>query len=439
LNSSNLGAAFNKLLNTFDLTVPNCNRLRHKAHFVRRKESPVEIRKITKQELATVEQLHQYAYGYWSDQERRPDDLEFMLPDETLGLFEKGQLQSTLSLLNLQQSVRGVLKGMGGISMVGTYPEARHKGYVKALMQAAFSEMHDRGLVVSMLEPFKESFYARFGYVPATGPLRLKAPLQSLRTPPEGSVSNDWSFERVRGVQAKNAFLDFITEFAPSHYHGFAIRPTMPDAEWNRRNKDALIIFVKRRGTIEAVARYRIKGYMTFEQPGSLEIVEMHWRSLKARAALFSFFAQHKDQVPEIRMRLPLDTTFHYWFTDLPSFIELTTWNPWMVRVVDAEKTVAGLPATQPGQITFKLVDPLCKWNNGTFTLASERRQLKISRTQAAAETTMTIEGLSALVYGTHPVEALELAGWVKPVASATGAKLSQWFPVLSLYNPLNY
>jgi hypothetical protein len=62
-----------------------------------------------------------------------------------------------------------------------------------------------------------------------------------------------------------------------------------------------------------------------------------------------------------------------------------------------------------------------------------------MSRTQAAADTAMTIEGLSALVYGTHSVEALELAGWVKPITPAINAKLSQWFPVLSLYNPLNY
>lgn len=399
----------------------------------------MQIRRITKQELAPLEQLHQYAYGYWSDQELKPEDLEFMVPDETLGLFEKDQLQSSLSLLNLQQSIRGVLKGMGGISMVGSYPEARHKGYVKALMQAAFSEMHEKGLAVSMLEPFKESFYARFGYVPANGQLRLKAPLQSLRSPSDANLGRDWSFERVRGVQAKSAFLEFVTEFGPSHYHGFAIRPTMSDAEWNRRNKDALIVFVKRQGKVEAVARYRIKGYMHFEQPGSLEIIEMYWRSLEAQAALFSFFAQHKDQVPDLRMRLPLETTFHCWFTDLSNFIELTTWNPWMVRVVDAEKAVAGLPAAQTGQLTFKLVDPLCKWNNGTFTLESDRRQLKVNRTQAPADTAMTIEGLSALVYGTHSVEALEQAGWVKPITPAINAKLSQWFPVLSLYNPLNY
>jgi predicted acetyltransferase len=399
----------------------------------------VQIRKITKQELATLEQLHQYAYGYWSDQELKPEDLEFMVPDETLGLFEKGQLQSSLSLLNLQQSIRGVLKGMGGISMVGSYPEARHRGYVKALMEAAFSEMREKGLGVSMLEPFKESFYARFGYVPANGAFRLKAPLESLRSPSDANLGREWTFERIRGVQAKNAFLEFITEFAPSHYHGFAIRPTMPDAEWNRRNKDTLIVFVKRQGKVEAVARYRIKGYMHFDQGGSVEVIEMHWRTLEAQDALFNFFAKHKDQVPDIRMRLPLDTTFHYWFTDLPNFIELTTWNPWMVRVVDAEQALAGLPATPSGQVTFKLADPHCKWNNGTFTLDSDRHQLRVNRTQAAPDTTMTIEGLSALVYGTHPVEALEHAGWIKATSPAISAKLSQWFPPLSLYNALNY
>lgn len=430
---------FNKLLKTLNLTISTRKREEHNNPLAARVGSLMEIRKITKQELATTEQLRQYAYGYWSDQELRPEDLEFMLPDETLGLFEKGQLQSSLSLLNLQQSIRGVLKGMGGISMVGTYPEARHRGYVKALMQAAFSEMQEKGLAVSMLEPFKESFYARLGYVPANGAFRLKAPLQSLRGPLGASLGRDWSFERLRGAQAKTAFLDFITEFGPSHYHGFAIRPTMPEAEWSRRNKDVLIVFVKHQGRVEGVARYRIKGYMHFEQGGSLEVIEMHWRTLEAQAALFSFFAQHKDQVPDIRMRLPLDTSFHYWFTDLPNFIELTTWNPWMVRVVDAEKALVGLPVAQPGRVTIKVADPLCKWNNGTFAIDSERRQLRVNRSQATPDATMTIEGLTALVYATHSVEALEYAGWLKTATPATSAKLSQWFPVLPLYNSLNY
>jgi predicted acetyltransferase len=362
-----------------------------------------------------------------------------MVPDETLGVFEKGQLLSALSVLNLQQSIRGVLKGMGGISMVGSYPEARHRGYVKALMQAAFVEMRDKGLAVSMLEPFRESFYARFGYVPANALFRLKAPLQSLRSAPDTNLGPEWSFERVRGVQAKSAFLDFITEFGPSHYHGFAIRPRMSDAEWNRRNKDALIVFVKRRGRVEAAARYRIKGFMHFEQGGSLEIIEMHWRTLEAQEALFSFFVQHKDQVPDIRMRLPFDTTFHYWFTDLPNNIELQTWNPWMVRVIDAGTALASLPAAQSGQMTIKLNDPHCKWNNGIFSLESNRHQLTVSQTRGTPDITTTIEGLSALVYGTHPVEALEHMRWIQTANAAVRTRLSQWFPVLTLYNALNF
>jgi hypothetical protein len=51
----------------------------------------------------------------------------------------------------------------------------------------------------------------------------------------------------------------------------------------------------------------------------------------------------------------------------------------------------------------------------------------------------MTIEGLSALVYGTHPVEALERAEWIQTTDPDVRIKLSQWFPVLALYNPLNY
>ena len=82
--------------------------------------------------------------------------------------------------MRTQQSVRGVLKGMGGISMVCTFPEARMKGYVRSIMQSAFLEMKETGLSVSMLEPFRETFYVRLGYVPAYEKFRLKAPLDGL-------------------------------------------------------------------------------------------------------------------------------------------------------------------------------------------------------------------------------------------------------------------
>lgn len=47
--------------------------------------------------------------------------------------------------------------------MVGTYPEARYEGYIREMMKPAFADIKANGLVYSMMSPFRDSFYARFG------------------------------------------------------------------------------------------------------------------------------------------------------------------------------------------------------------------------------------------------------------------------------------
>lgn len=399
----------------------------------------MEIRKITKEEFRSAEKLHQYAYGYWSDQEIKDEDLEFLASHNPFGLFEDGKLKSILTLLKVQQSIRGVMKGMGGISMVGTYPEARAKGYVRALMQTAFLEMKESGLSLSMLEPFRETFYARLGYVSASPKLRLEAPFDGLRIPPKNILEAGWEFERVPGVDAKETYLNFIQDFAPPRYNGFAINPEITDGEWKRRNKNRLFVFVKRRGIIEALARYRIKGFMHFKEKGEFIVNEMYWESLDAQAALFHFFGKHKDQIKKIKMELPYQTDFHHWFLDLMENIEIKTWNPWMVRIIDIKEAITGLPVPGPGELTVKVTDPQCTWNNGTFTIQSSGDLLEIASSKRAPSVEASIEGISALIYGTHSLEALEFYGWLK-VSNKYGKQiLSEWFPQLPLYNPYSY
>jgi predicted acetyltransferase len=401
--------------------------------------STMEIRKLTKKEMPKVLKLHQYAYGFWSDQAVREEDLDFIIPENTIGVFDKKDLLSVLTIMKTKQSIRGVLKWMGGISMVGTYPEARMKGYTRSLMQTAFQTMKDEGFSVSMLEPFRETFYAKFGYVPAYEKYRLQAPLDGLRVKADHEIDDDLEIERVSGQEVKDVYMTFIQDFAPSAFHGYAFNPVITDEEWKRRNKDRHYVLVKKGGTIEALARFKFKGYMHFEEPGQLQIEEMYWRNLSAQAALFNFFSKHRDQFPKLIMLLPYGTNFQHWFEDLREWIQIKVWHPWMVRVIDIKEALAGLPATEKGELVFTLSDSQCEWNTGTYLLKSNGKQLQIQPTKQATKTALTIHGISALVYGTHSLEEIEDAQWLKGADKQTRKLLQNWFPQLSLYSPYTY
>jgi predicted acetyltransferase len=398
----------------------------------------MEVRNLTKEDLNQVIKLHQYAYGFWTDKEVTEADFAHIIPEDTLGLFEKGELVSVLTIMKTQQSVRGVLKGMGGISMVGTFPEARMKGYVRTIMQSAFLEMKETGFCVSMLEPFRETFYLRFGYVPAYDQLRLKAPLEGLRFPSDQSLGDEWTFNRVPGREAKDAYMTFIQDFAPKVFHGYAFNPDIRDEEWNYRNKDRLFVFVKKGGNIEALARYKIKGYMHFEQ-SELIVQEMYWRNPAAQAALFNYLGKHRDQFQTIRMDVPYGADFQRWFEDLKDWIEIKFWHPWMIRIIDAKEALRDLPAPVDGELSIKLTDPQCGWNNATYLLQSTDGKLAASSTKRTAQIETTIHGLSALVYGTHSLAAIEYAGWIKGLSNPIRSLIQAWFAQLSLYNPYTF
>jgi predicted acetyltransferase len=328
---------------------------------------------------------------------------------------------------------------MGGISMVCTYPEDRMKGYVRTLMQSAFLKMKETELSVSMLEPFRESFYAHLGYVPAHDKYRLKAPMNGLRVISDSVIGDEWIVERVPGHEAKELYMAFIEDFAPTKFHGYAFNPEIRDEEWRHRNKDHHYVFIKKAGHVEALARYKLKGYMHFEQPGELIIREMYWRSLPAQAVLFNYLGKHRDQIQTLQMVLPYGTDFQHWFEHLQDWIEIKVWHPWMVRVIDAKDALSGLPVSTDGELTFTLTDPQCGWNNGTYLLQSTNGHLEASMTKRAAKLETSIHGLSALVYGTHSIEALEYMGWIKGVKNSTREFLHSWFPQLRVYNPYNF
>ncbi len=65
----------------------------------------------------------------------------------------------------MRQNIRGTVLPMAGVAGVATHPLARRRGLVRTLLNQLLEEMRDDGTPVSVLYPFRTSFYARFGYV----------------------------------------------------------------------------------------------------------------------------------------------------------------------------------------------------------------------------------------------------------------------------------
>ena len=405
----------------------------------------MQIRKISAAEVETFRRVNNYAFGRWIDDDLPAVAFLGVEPEDSLAVFVDEQIVSVLRNLPFQQSVRGVLKEMGGVASVSSYPEARRKGYVHQLMLAAFVDMRAKGQMVSALHPFRDTFYARYGYVTANSSLKVTLPMGSLRHYVKLDVpAGSWTIERLSATavveQNPHLLFDFWREVTAPAYSGYALRREEDPAAWQQWFKNQHIVFIRHAGQIQAAARYQLKG---FAEVGKLVVHEMAWRNLTARDYLLAFWAGHGEQTYHISWKLPQDSHFQRWIlqpkTDMEVEIDRV---PLMVRVVDVVEALTGLPVgsanTAVDTLLMAVTDEHCPWNNDQFRLTAVDGRLQVEPVsgQNPVEAEMDIRAVSALAFGARSASEAAHLGWLTAVSPDTLALLEAWFPELTLFNP---
>ncbi len=97
-----------------------------------------------------------------------------------------------------------------------------------------------------------------------------------------------------------------------------------------------------------------------------------------------------------------------------------------MGRIIDAQKCLEGIKVKEEGTVKIKITDPICEWNNKKLKITTSEGKLKVEET-TEEEIEMTIEGLTALVYGVMPIEEIEYCSWMK--GEKGKETLREWFP----------
>jgi len=106
------------------------------------------------------------AYRVASLEKRREfytDHPRFTVRDVRVGELD-GQIVSSLVLYPFTAFVRGQRVAMTGVGSVAVSPEQRRRGIAEAFLKAMFREMRQEGRALSILYPFRGSFYRKLGY-----------------------------------------------------------------------------------------------------------------------------------------------------------------------------------------------------------------------------------------------------------------------------------
>ena len=382
------------------------------------------IREVTGEEL--VEIVHPLpAYAFRSspplvDKLDRAEAVKRREGDRYIAAFEGDTVIACAASAPLTQNVRGKLFGMAGIHDVTTDPTARRQGYAKRVLKHLYAAVREEGRSLSCLYPFRESFYERLGYVNFPQPRSAKfapAPLQHLLERDLGG-----SVDRVLLADGYDVFRNYMVKIRPL-VHGLAVFDYYDSIGPKRSNYWLAVARVA--GEPVGLMVYDLKGdnitQFTMRAPF------FYYHTSRGKYLLLAWIARHIDQACQIELLLSPAEQPETWVEDLHVTVESAFIAP-MGRVLDVA-AMAGM-RTGPGRFTARLRDPICPWNEGVWQFATENGALQVSRA-ADAECDLSMQAVSALVYGTQDPSDFALRGWGAPAPDVEQRMRSMFPPLL--------
>lgn len=180
----------------------------------------------------------------------------------------------------------------GGIASVAVAPEARGRGVAGALMEHLHSMAARRGQALTMLYAFRQGFYTRLGYAPATSRKRLVIDPRSIPR------SWDAPVRRARGSDRKK--IEKIYAEVAKTMSGVHDRPK---ALWDLRfAKTSRAILVTNDGYVMFELRQEALHAET-----TLVVNELLARTGASRRALLGALGRMRDQVTAIELETAED------------------------------------------------------------------------------------------------------------------------------------
>ncbi|MFW9920330.1 MAG: enhanced intracellular survival protein Eis [Candidatus Thorarchaeota archaeon] len=315
-------------------------------------------------------------------------------------------------MLPFKQNIRGLLKPMGGIGMVASSPEHRRMGYVHELMIAILKELKKQGYATSTLYPFKDTFYMAVGYtkMPMSRILEVDPRTLSGVSMPEG-----YSVKRESGDDVFKLWRE-IHEGMVLETHGAVMRN---DDRWMERTsafRAKAAVARNSSGKPEGIMTFGIKGYgdgHAWSEPGQLSIGDFHWTSIEARNAILNFIFRHADQITKVNILINSRTDdYYHWLTNIHTpTLKSGIFN--MARIVDIQTAFSEMRTEKEGNLKLRVVDKQLDSNSSGYEFISQGGNLQVETTKEEPTTKISIEGLTAVLYGTLNEAQLRRLGWL--------------------------
>jgi len=382
----------------------------------------IEIKELKGEEMVHAIDLAFYAFSPSpGSAEKMKGLLPYFKDDTAYVLYEDDNPVSALVCKPIPQNVRGIIKPMCGIQNVATHPEARRRGYSRKLMLEAFNHMKKNNQVFSTLYPFKETFYERMGYI--SFPQIRTAEFTASNLEPILSLDTNGQVERIEIKDAFEIYREFLHQMR-ENIHGMGVKT---DTELVRVKNESpyWLAVAKENEEILGIMTYKVTSFWK-----EIKVRDFYYKNSQGKYLLLKFLAKHADQVKEIHLPIRTGEFPETWINDTfwgeTGKIKSRDWVPCpMGRVVIIEQMNGMKVGT--GNVSIKIKDNLCEWNNGVFSFESKDGILQLEKTDNY-DCELSIQGLSAVVYGCYNLDDFSFKGWGK-VNEESKEKITRLFP----------
>ncbi|HLP16816.1 MAG TPA: GNAT family N-acetyltransferase [Bacteroidota bacterium] len=323
---------------------------------------------------------------------------------------EGGRIAGALSILPQSLFISGVEMKCGGIAGVAVLPEFRLRGIAHSLMMDAFNRMRSQQIFLSLLYPFKRSFYQKLGY-------GLIGDLQTM------TISSA-VIPRFSERDDVHPLIDHELSKLIACYDIYVRRNNcciMRSADvWKQELKRAH----KNRWTYWCHhAEGTITGYMLIEEKDQVTVKELVYLTPQALRGLLGFLAVYKTHSP-LLIPFVRDEFFHLLLTDAVDVSNTPLFGLYplsgrfghglMLRVADVTEALRRRKFnTAVGSVTFHIVDDQIDQNSMTLSIEFKGDAVNVNDGVTTHLISLTISTFAQLYTGYLPFTAAQKAGLI--------------------------
>jgi predicted acetyltransferase len=304
----------------------------------------------------------------------------------------------------------GVRVRAGGIATVGVAPEARGRGVGARLMEHLHAQTEAWGGAITILYAFRQGFYGRHGYAPASSARRL-------RVSPH-AVPRAWvKLATEMGARAANdsdrvAIADAYDDVASRGTGMIARTERFWDARLQRERRKWFV--VGRAGAVDGYVSWTARQAEAHART-TVMVHELVARTDEARRALWGLLGAQRDQVTEVAIEVdardPIDRALvdadrdRFGDEEVEHALGEVACGP-MVRITDVQRALAARGYAHDGALELAV-------GGETHALVVEAGRPRVETPRGAPGIRLDRRALAAVLYGALAPSDAHALGWL--------------------------